>query len=196
MSTLNGTDRFGTAWSIFEIDRSSDRVLNERAPDGWLCFQRADGHLVRVPRGEYPRDWWTSPIASLLRLIDPDQHGITDLESVLSMEEQRARLEFVASECIDVMEDYLAKYGKISELHKLPIDAIQLRGCLAEYVDAARALGLPPEGAIKQLKEVIAKATRRNEEYRPFADACIAWAIESYYSHHAPSSSTQPDATM
>ncbi|HEY4303529.1 MAG TPA: hypothetical protein VGM82_03635 [Gemmatimonadaceae bacterium] len=198
MPTLSGIDKSGTSWSIFEIDGSVDRAHDQRGPGGWLCFQRADGHVVRIPRGEYPHDWRTSPIATLLELIGSatDDRRAAKLESTLALTEQGTRLEFVAGECVAIIEDYLSAHGKISALQKLPIDAVQLRGCLTEYVDAARTLGLPPEGAIKQLKEVIGKATRRNEEYRPFVDACIAWAIESYYAQPGSSSQPQADAAL
>ncbi|HEY4307685.1 MAG TPA: hypothetical protein VGM82_24635 [Gemmatimonadaceae bacterium] len=69
MTQLRENDQYGRTWTIFETDRSDASSHPEHVPTGWLCFRRDDGHLVRVPRGEYPHDWQTSGSGQLLELI-------------------------------------------------------------------------------------------------------------------------------
>jgi len=78
MATLRGIDRYGAEWSLFEVDRRTRRQLSPHVADGWLCFERADGHVVRIPRGEYPRDWSKRPVAELLELIGRGARGDRD----------------------------------------------------------------------------------------------------------------------
>jgi hypothetical protein len=70
MPVIQCTDADGANWEVFEVERLTNQreAVRARLADGWLCFQRADGHKVRVARGDYPENWATIPAAELLAL--------------------------------------------------------------------------------------------------------------------------------
>src|SRR3954462_4324007 len=71
MPVIECTDADGASWEVFEVDRLTNQraAVRARLADGWLCFQRSDGHKVRVARGDYPPNWASLPAAELLTFI-------------------------------------------------------------------------------------------------------------------------------
>jgi hypothetical protein len=43
--------------------------------DGWLCFQRSDGHRIRVGKAHYPPNWAELDNAALERLARSGLEG-------------------------------------------------------------------------------------------------------------------------
>jgi hypothetical protein len=82
MPVIQCTDAGGAQWEIFEVTRVTEKrdAVRPQLSEGWLCFQRADGHKVRVARGEYPQQWQQLPPDRLLELIP---RGLTAQGSVL-----------------------------------------------------------------------------------------------------------------
>ena len=82
MPIVQCTAADGAEWEVFEVARIADahEAVRPRLAGGWLCFQRGDGHKVRVGRGDYPVDWATLPEAELLALM---AHGLSAQPSVL-----------------------------------------------------------------------------------------------------------------
>ncbi|HEY4307671.1 MAG TPA: hypothetical protein VGM82_24565 [Gemmatimonadaceae bacterium] len=52
-------DEEGADWEIYEVGAVTDAGQGIRVAlvRGWLCFERNDGHRVRVVKGTYPDDW-------------------------------------------------------------------------------------------------------------------------------------------
>ena len=78
--SCSGSD--GVVWEIFEVARLTDDIhaVRPQLAAGWLCFQRNDGHKIRVGRGAYPENWAILPQPDLLALMD---RGLSTQPSVL-----------------------------------------------------------------------------------------------------------------
>lgn len=72
----------GAEWEVFEVARLSDQrdAVRPQLAAGWLCFQRNDGHKVRVARDAYPDNWSLLPTEQLLELMS---RGLPSQPSVL-----------------------------------------------------------------------------------------------------------------
>jgi hypothetical protein len=71
MAVVRCTDAAGAEWEVFEVGRIATRreIVREQLVNGWLCFQRSDGHKIRVAREHTPAEWQSLSSASLLELM-------------------------------------------------------------------------------------------------------------------------------
>jgi hypothetical protein len=72
MAVVRCTDATGVEWEVFEVGRIATRreIVREQLANGWLCFQRSDGHKIRVAREHTPNEWQALSPASLLALMN------------------------------------------------------------------------------------------------------------------------------
>jgi len=65
------SDVDGIEWEVFAVEKITSRpeAVRESLSDGWLCFQRKDGHRIRVPRANIPGNWEKLESGDLLALM-------------------------------------------------------------------------------------------------------------------------------
>jgi hypothetical protein len=71
MPSVSFRDDAGDTWDVHEIRRLTpdNESVRPELVNGWLCFQRADGKKVRVPKTKYPVAWDELSPADLQALL-------------------------------------------------------------------------------------------------------------------------------